>query len=84
MTFSPRDDIAALEHSWWGMRDAPKDGRVIKILVEGTAADGKRRLGRWQHEFPYPVVWDKGRWCFARTKAPLFPWQQPMRWKPAS
>jgi hypothetical protein len=70
------------DHAWWGMRDAPRDGTVITILVKGAA--GVRKHPPFEHEFPYPVIWHGGRWCFARNKAPLFDWQQPLRWKPAA
>lgn len=68
------------DHPWWGMRDAPRDGTVIRILVQGS--DGITR-GSNTHEFRYPVIWHEGRWCFQRNKAPLFPWQTPLKWKPA-
>lgn len=66
----PHDD-----HAWWGMLDAPKDGTPIRVLVQG---------GHQGHEFPYPVMWYGGCWCFAKNKGPLFPWQKPLRWKPAA
>lgn len=63
------------DHAWWSMRDAPRDGTVIRILVDGQGNNQK-------HEFPYDVIWHLGRWCFARNKGPLFPWQIPLKWKP--
>lgn len=67
---------------WWSMANAPKNGQLIRVLVKGY--DGKKVVGKWEHEFPYDVIWLDGRWCFARNQAPLFPWQEPRRWRPAN
>ena len=66
------------------MSDAPRDGRVIWVMVAGPS-DEERRAGRKpehkRHWLGYPIRWHEGRWCYARRNTPTFPWHEPLMWQ---
>jgi hypothetical protein len=62
---------------WLPMNSAPRDGRPITVAALGRCKLGTGNL----HELPYPVRFLNGRWVYASNDAPVFPWQQPLRWR---
>ncbi len=66
------------------MSDAPRDGRIIWVMVAGPS-DEERRAG-WKpshtrHWLKYPIRWHGGRWCYALYNTPTFPWHEPLGWQ---
>lgn len=63
------------EEPWRGMETAPMDGTPIRVQIKGKQPERP-------HELDIPVCYADGKWRFATTMAPLFPWHRPVRWKP--
>jgi len=62
---------------WLPISTAPRDGRPITVAVKGRCDLGTGDF----HELPYLVRFLKGRWVYATNNAPVFPWQEPRRWR---
>lgn len=65
---------ASRRRRWFSIATAPTDGTALRVQIS--------KGSRGHRELPYRVRFADGCWRYAKNNAPVFPWQQPKRWKP--